>query len=208
MKAINCSLLFVLVLSIPTAATAAAGSMLRVTCEGNNADAKVYVNGKFKGECPLDVQVPSGEVKLRATKSLVQDVDKVWEREISVGDGVVKKLEVILDEIQYSENIRQEYIKNSGSIHAKAEAGDAGSMVKFAEIYEQGIGVPKNYEKALKWYRKAADAGNADAMLKVGMYYNSGKGVSQSDEEAASWYKKAADKGNQTAIRLLKSLGR
>ncbi|MDO8294591.1 MAG: tetratricopeptide repeat protein [Gallionella sp.] len=207
MKTTNRSLLFVIALSISTAANAA-GSMLRVTCEGDDADARVFVNGKFKGECPLDLKVPSGVVQLRATKSINDLLDRVWEREITLGDDVAKRVEVKLEEIQYGEKKRQEYIKRDATIRAKAAAGDIESMLELAEIYAQGMGVPKDYAKAADCYRKAADAGSASAMLKLGMLYNVGKGVTQSKDEAAAWYKKAADKGNQNAIDLLKSLNR
>jgi len=207
MKTTNRSLLFVIALLISTAANAA-GSMLRITCEGDDADARVFVNGKFKGECPLDLQVPSGVVQLRATKSINDELDRVWEREITLGDGVAKRVEVKLEEIQYGEKKRQEYIKRDAAIRAKAAAGDIESMLELAEIYAQGMGVPKDYAKAADCYRKAADAGSASAMLKLGMLYNTGKGVPKNMDEAAAWYKKAADKGNQNAIDLLKSLNR
>ena len=35
------------------------GSMVRVSCEGASAGAAVTINGKFKGDCPLDAEVPA-----------------------------------------------------------------------------------------------------------------------------------------------------
>jgi len=207
MKTTNRSLLFVIALSISTAANAV-GSMLRITCEGDNADARVFVNGKFKGECPLDLKVPSGVVQLRATKSMDDLLDRVWEREITLGDDVAKRVEVKLEDIQYGEKKRQEYIKRDAVIRAKAAAGDIESMIDLGKIYEQGMGVPKDYAKAADCFRKAADAGSAIAMFNLGWLYYAGKVVPQSEDEAADWFKKAADKGNQAAIRVLKSLKR
>ena len=43
----------------------AAGSLLRISCDGNDIGAEVYINDKFKGECPVDIQVPEGIQKLR-----------------------------------------------------------------------------------------------------------------------------------------------
>lgn len=186
----------------------AASSALRITCDGDNADARVFVNGKFKGECPLDLKVPSGVVQLRATKSMNDLLDRVWEREITLGDDVAKRVEVKLEELQYGEKKRQEYIKGDAVIRAKAAAGDIESMIDLGRIYEQGMGVPKDYAKAADCFRKAADAGSASAMFNLGWLYYAGKGVPQSKEskdEAAVWFKKAADKGNQAAISVLKN---
>lgn len=35
----------------------AANAGVRVTCEGSNANARVTINGVFKGNCPIDVEV-------------------------------------------------------------------------------------------------------------------------------------------------------
>ena len=47
------SLLSIFALAVCTAAHAQ-NSMLRVVCEGEDVGAEVSVNGKFKGECPVE----------------------------------------------------------------------------------------------------------------------------------------------------------
>lgn len=74
---------------------AQAQSMLRVTCEGADVGAEVSVNGKFKGECPIDMQVVPGTIKLRVVKK-ADGSEQVFEQEVRIGEGVVKKLEVRL----------------------------------------------------------------------------------------------------------------
>ena len=49
----------------------------------------------------------------------------------------------------------------------EAAQGDVGAMVKLAAAYEDGVGVPKNQQAALTWYRKAADAGSEEAKAKL-----------------------------------------
>ena len=44
-------------------------------------------------------------------------------------------------------------------------------------MYENGQGVEKDLEEAVKWYRKAADQGNAYAQYNVGVVYYKGEGV-------------------------------
>jgi formylglycine-generating enzyme required for sulfatase activity len=75
----------------------AAGSALRIACDGDAAGAEVYINGKFKGECPLDLKVPEGKLKLRVQKTVDADHEpRMFEQEIRMGDGVMKKVEVQL----------------------------------------------------------------------------------------------------------------
>jgi hypothetical protein len=62
-------------------------------------------------------------------------------------------------------------------------------------MYGKGLGVPQDYAKAVKWYRKAAEQGNADVQVILGVVYHNGEGVPQDYSEAAKWYRKAAEQG-------------
>ena len=55
--------------------------------------------------------------------------------------------------------------------------------------------MPKDYAKAVSWYRKAADAGNAAAMYNLGYMYVNGLGVARNCDEGAVWTRKAAEAG-------------
>jgi hypothetical protein len=74
----------------------AAASTLRIACDDGAAGAEVTVNGKFKGECPIDVQVPAGTANVKVTKT-VNGKPTVFEQAVRIGDGVVKRLEVSFD---------------------------------------------------------------------------------------------------------------
>ncbi len=72
-------------------------SMLRIACDGNAAGAIVTVNGRKMGECPLDMQVQPGDVRIQATKPRDPETNLVFEQSLYLGDGVVKRIEVTLD---------------------------------------------------------------------------------------------------------------
>ena len=77
-------------------AALAQSSMLRVACEGNDVGAEISINGKFKGECPLDIQVGPGTMQLRMVKKVDTLRERVFEQDIRMGEGVVKKIEARL----------------------------------------------------------------------------------------------------------------
>ena len=54
----------------------------------------------------------------------------------------------------------------------------------------------RNYEEAVKWYRKAAEQGYALAQYYLGSCYEEGQGVAQDDVEAVKWYRMAAEQGH------------
>jgi TPR repeat protein len=85
-------------------------------------------------------------------------------------------------------------------------AGDAHAMNNLGELYRDGEGVPKDYQKATQWYEKAAAAGCAKAMTNLGRMYEWGQGVPEDDNKAREWYEKASAGGDAEARRRLKSL--
>jgi TPR repeat protein len=58
-----------------------------------------------------------------------------------------------------------------------AKQGKPGAERQLGFMYAHGIGVPHDYQEALKWYRLAANQGNADAQYNLGVMYENGQGV-------------------------------
>ena len=73
-------------------------------------------------------------------------------------------------------------------------------------MYLEGSGVPKNPDKAVKFFSKAADLGSDEAMLMLGKLSLSGEGMVLSKRNAERWLKKAAGRGNAEAALILESL--
>lgn len=94
------------------------------------------------------------------------------------------------------------------------KAGEGGGFFSFLElavagnalgrIYEEGIGVEKNYKRAANWYKKAAGRGSVEAQRALGICYAEGKGVEQDDKKAHEFLKEAASLGgtNDMGARL------
>ena len=75
------------------------------------------------------------------------------------------------------------------------EARIAFARNKLGEMYYQGNGVPRNYEKAFEWFEKAAESEkNALAEYNLGGMYAEGKGVEKDYEAAWACYCSAAEK--------------
>ena len=58
------------------------------------------------------------------------------------------------------------------------------------------LGPDRDYDEALKWFRKAADQGHVEAQYWVGYMYSYGIGMPENSAEALKWYRKAADQGH------------
>ena len=56
------------------------------------------------------------------------------------------------------------------------EKNDPKSMALLAELYANGLGVPKDDAKAVEWYKRAADRGDREAMFQLGVFRFSGRG--------------------------------
>ena len=74
--------------------------------------------------------------------------------------------------------------------------GDVRAKYSLGCCYENGIGVGKDYDKAVKWYREAAEQGDARAQACLGVCYKTGRGVAEDVGEAVKWWRKAAEQGD------------
>ena len=60
-----------------------------------------------------------------------------------------------------------------------AEKGDALAQLYISMAFHDGLGVPQDYDEAVKWCRKAADQGQKNAQAYLGFLYEYGEGVPQ-----------------------------
>lgn len=73
--------------------------------------------------------------------------------------------------------------------------GERLALIRSADIYFEGKGIPRDYSAAAKWYQEAANEGFPSAQNRLGNMYLRGQGVSQDYSKAIEWHKKAADQG-------------
>lgn len=78
-----------------------------------------------------------------------------------------------------------------------------GAYTNLGLLYYEGVGIERNLEESIKWYRKGAEEGDSEAMYCLGLSYQAGEGVPQSDVEAAKWFQLATDKGHENAANNL-----
>lgn len=78
------------------ASAAANTAALRVSCEDADANAEVYVNEKFKGECPVDIMLPEGTYKVRVVKKIDASHERSFEQELRLAENTAKKIAVTL----------------------------------------------------------------------------------------------------------------
>ena len=65
--------------------------------------------------------------------------------------------------------------------------------------FENGIGVPRNYERAIEEYQRASKFGDAKATNNLGVMAMKGQGSSISRSSAMSYFRKAAEMGSSSA---------
>ena len=130
------------------------GTALRLSCDGDSTGASVTINGQFKGECPLDVQVAAGTFQIRAVLPVNKYKERVFEQVIRLGDGVVKRVDIQLGAPQFTaegqrlenERLAQEAEKTKQAAEAKRLADEDAKRIKaerlaqvLTELKSQGI---------------------------------------------------------------------
>lgn len=87
----------------------------------------------------------------------------------------------------------------TATLNGSLSKDNAEELFQQGYNYYNGIGVKRDYAKAVECYTKAANMGFANAQSNLGLCYENGYGVPQSYSEAVKWYTKAAEQGNSVA---------
>jgi TPR repeat protein len=82
---------------------------------------------------------------------------------------------------------------------AAAEQGIASAEVRLATIFHEGLGTPRDPQRAARHFRTAACQGHAGAQAMFGVAYDVGAGVPLDKVEAAHWLMRAAQQGHALA---------
>ncbi len=88
-----------------------------------------------------------------------------------------------LEEVEYDE-IFQDLIK-------QAKDGNAEVQYSVAKIYDEGFLIPRDFTKALEWYKKSAQNNYKDAQYTLGYLYCRGIGVEKNMKFANDWLLKS-----------------
>lgn len=193
--------LFIFLLFIATQAHSA--SALRINCEGDSEGATVYINGKLKGECPIDIKVESGNLEIMASKPFGKFKVQTFAQTVRVGDGVSKRIELILGAPEWTpqgQKIESERLREVETLPQKAAEGNLAAMLELARRYAEGEDFPKNLELAHDWTRKAAETGHSDSQYQLAKQFENGVGVAKDTNQATAIYLQCANSNNQKCI--------
>lgn len=211
------------------ASTSHAQQALRIKCFDGNAGAAIQVNGRQVGDCPLDVLVAPGTIRVRAAKRAGPDTEQVWEQEFFLGAGSVKSVEVVLGTPQPTqaakereaaralaerqaalrreeENVRREAEARRQEAQALeaaikgAEAGEPEALYALSDRHMKGKGVPLDDAKSLALLQRAVAANHPAALSALAVRMELGRRVPVDFDKAFELYQKAADAGDAAGI--------
>lgn len=87
--------------------------------------------------------------------------------------------------------------------------GYAGAMIWKGQMYESGVGLPRDDARAAALYRQAAESGEGHYGALGKLHYASalheGKGVPRDEAAARTWFQRAANEGSEDAAEFLRT---
>jgi uncharacterized protein len=141
---------------------------------------------------------PSGSIRMRACLSVVLLVTTTG----AVVAGSLEEAKTGNDkgDFRSAERIYSEL----------SNQGDRTAQVQLGLMYDEGHGVPKQYQQAVRWYSVAASQGDPDAPYYLGRIYQDGRGGAKKYARARQWYRVAAQRESHKAavnLGLMYALG-
>jgi TPR repeat protein len=83
------------------------------------------------------------------------------------------------------------------------EPPDYQAVTRLGWLYETGIGVPRDIDRAARLFRQAAEAGVAEAQYALAVMLQTGVGQSRDTVQAERWLRRAAAQGYPQALQKL-----
>jgi len=80
--------------------------------------------------------------------------------------------------------------------------GDPRAQYEFGYLLEQGLGLPRDYRQAEKWFLAAAGKGHVDAQYRLGRMYHEGTATAPNRRQAYVWLSIAERGGSAPAAAL------
>ncbi len=103
----------------------AANAMLRIACDGPAVNAEVTINGEFKGDCPVDVPLAAGSLRIRVMKKVDSERELVFEQEVRMVAGTVKRIDVEFGAPQLNAAAQRLATQRAAAAQAEAERAAA-----------------------------------------------------------------------------------
>lgn len=91
------------------------------------------------------------------------------------------------------------FIKSCNKNNNKSACHNVG------HIYDNGLGVQKNYLEAMKYYKKGCTLGYSHSCYNVGIMYREGQGVYKNEEQSRHYFELSCKKGLMDGCRQFKS---
>lgn len=108
-------------------------------------------------------------------------------------DGGDKGAKRLLDALDA--HVRSRAAEFVQDLENEAAQGDANAQLKLGKVYDEGVLVEKDPEKAYEYFKLAADQDNPHALYELGQCYLEGKGTSTNPEEVVRLFKLSAEGG-------------
>ncbi len=105
--------------------------------------------------------------------------------------------------------VEQNYEQAASWYEKGVDGGDLTSGYYLGLLYEQGLGVEQDYEKAAEYFASVAASENKSAtgVYEFARLYEQGLGAEQDVEHAIVLYQEAAEYGHEAASEALERLG-
>jgi TPR repeat protein len=138
---------------------------------------------------------------------------QAWQLVLLIGGFYVVE-SAIADESEQRFSIAMSAYENSNYEIAKREfevlarQGQAEAQRLLGHMYDKGLGVPQDYEKAISWYQKAAESKDPAAQYHLGLKYANGHGVQENQTQAYIWFAISFNNGYEPAADPLRVLNK
>jgi len=129
------------------------------------------------------------------------EVDQEEQLQVAAREGDSRALKGLAYMRLNPDEDRYDPARAAAFLEKAADSGDPEAMFELARMYERGIGVEQDVDKALELFRRSADEGFADAINDLGfLHFQGGLGIVRDPKKAIELFGLAADQRHPEAM--------
>ncbi|HEB81307.1 MAG TPA: hypothetical protein ENJ11_00430, partial [Gammaproteobacteria bacterium] len=175
----------------------------------------------LKNDVKLEQALRESEQELAQARKTIRSLQQQMKRQkdaavlAGLNREYVRAAQDLEVEFQYQRAIRQivngQFDQAFSQLKELADKNYPAAQAKLGHMYERGMGMAVDYDKAAQWYLKAIKNGNVRALAHLGFLYERGLGVRRDLDRARELYQQAADSGDhsgQSRLAMLYLQGR
>lgn len=171
--------------------------------KNQNVDKAIDLLNKAEKKGNIEARIKLGEIYYYGFSIITQDFDKAIKYFKKLPQDNPKAMYYIGLMMIQGQGIKKDVKKGFNMLYKSAMSGYSQAQIEVGKIYKEGKIVEKNYEAAIKWFKKACKEQIEEAAFYIATIYSDREYQNYDELKSYSWHIVASRYGNSNSQAII-----